>query len=51
MDRLRDLVEDSDAIFLLTDTCESMWIPAVMARALGKTLIKASLSLDGWLII
>ena len=47
MSRLRDIVEDSDAIFLLTHTCESRWIPAVMARSLVKTLNTAALGLDG----
>ena len=47
MSRLRDLVEDSHAIFLLTHTGESRWIPTVMARALGKTLNTAAVGLDG----
>ena len=49
--RLRNLVEDSDTIFLLNDTRESRWIPTVMARAPAKTLINAALCLDWCLIM
>ena len=49
--RLQDIVNNSDAIILLTDMCESRFFPTVMSRALGKTLINASLGLDGWLVI
>ena len=44
--RLRDIVEDYDAIFLLNDTRICRYLPTMMARALGKTLISASLVLD-----
>ena len=47
MSRLQHLVEHSDAIFLLTHTRESRWIPTVMARALGRILNSAALGLDG----
>ena len=47
MSRLQDLVEDSDAIFLLNQTRESRWIPTVMDRDLGKTLNNSALGLDG----
>ena len=49
--RPRDLVKYSDAIFLMTDTRESVWIPTVMDRGLGKTLVNAALGLDGWLVM
>ena len=51
MSRLWDLFKDYDAIFLLTDTHDSRWIPTMMARSLGKTLINTALGLYGWLII
>ena len=44
--RLWDLVEDSDAIFLLTHTREYRWITTNMARDLGKMLNKSALVLD-----
>ena len=49
--RLQNIVKDSDAIFFLTDTRESRLPPNVVARALGKTLIKGALGLDGWLVM
>ena len=49
--RLRDVVEESAAIFPLTDTRKSRWLPTMMARALGKTLVNVSLGLDGWPVI
>ena len=51
MSRLLDLVEDSDAIFLLIDTRESRCIPTVMVRSLGEILINTNLGLDGWLVM
>ena len=47
--RLRDLVNDPDSIFLLTDMLRYRWILTVTARDLGKTLINAALGLDGWI--
>ena len=49
--RLQDIVNNSDAIILLTDMCDSRFFPTVMSRALGKTLINYSLGMDGWLVI
>ena len=45
----RYTVEGSGTSFLLNDTSESRWIPTVIARVLGNTLINAALVLDGWL--
>ena len=49
--RLRDLVKDSDAIFLLNDIRESRRLPTDMSRALGNMLLNASLGLDECLIM
>ena len=49
--RLRDLIKATGEIFLRTDTLKSRWIPTMMARALGKTLVNAALGLDGWPVI
>lgn len=37
--RLHRLISDHDAIFLLTDTRESRWLPTVMAASLGKVIL------------
>ena len=47
MSRLRYFVEYSDAIFLIIHICGSMWVPTIMAKALGKTLNNSALGLDG----
>lgn len=48
---MQRLIDDSDVVFLLTDTRESRWLPTVMARASNKMLINAALGLDSWLVM
>ncbi|KAL3793155.1 hypothetical protein HJC23_005657 [Cyclotella cryptica] len=51
VERLHQLFEQSDAVFLLTDTRESRWLPTVMALATDTPLINSALGLDTWLVM
>jgi len=50
-EKMQELIDDADVVFLLTDTRESRWLPTVMARASNKMLINAALGLDSWLVM
>mmetsp|Transcript_4409 Transcript_4409/g.5077 ORF Transcript_4409/g.5077 Transcript_4409/m.5077 type:complete len:849 (-) Transcript_4409:41-2587(-) len=49
--KMQQLIDESDVVFLLTDTRESRWLPTVMARASNKMMINAALGLDSWLVM
>lgn len=50
-ERLRDLIDEHDVIFLLMDTRESRWLPTVMGRAAGKVVMNAALGFDSFVVM
>eukprot|EP00802_Teleaulax_amphioxeia_P007410 Tamp_07416.p1 GENE.Tamp_07416~~Tamp_07416.p1 ORF type:complete len:707 (-),score=204.86 Tamp_07416:343-2463(-) len=49
--RLEQLVEDTDVVFLLTDTRESRWLPTVLSAAKNKPCINVALGFDTFVIM
>jgi len=51
VDKLRDLYDRHDVVYLLTDTRESRWLPTVLGRVTNTLTLNTALGLDGWLVM